>query len=58
MDESYKELYKEGKIEAFINRKELLRDLLQKSQDSKLVRIIEKETGLQSDLNDEKVELI
>ncbi len=46
MDQSYKDLYKEGNIEAFINRKELLKDLLAKSQNSKLVRIIEKETDL------------
>lgn len=59
MDDEYKELYKEGKIEAFIKRKELLLDLLQKSHDSKLVRIIEKETNLHSELdNDEEVDLI
>ncbi|MBN1331392.1 ion transporter [Candidatus Dojkabacteria bacterium] len=47
MDDSYKALYKEGKIEAFIKRKELLQDLLSHSKDSKFVRIIEKETPLQ-----------
>lgn len=46
MDDEYKALYKEGKIEAFIKRKELLADLLAKNTDSKLVRIIEKETEL------------
>ncbi len=48
MDDQYKELYKQGNIEAFIRRKELLKDLLDKNDDSKLIRIIEKETPLVS----------
>jgi len=61
MDDAYRELYKEGNIEAFIKRKELLTDLLRKNTDSKLLRIIEKETVLNPDDGDEdkeKVELI
>lgn len=58
MDDAYKSLYKEGKIEAFIRRKDLLQDLLTNVKDSKLVRIIEKETTLESEINDEKVELV
>jgi|GEM_PF-2129971 len=60
MDDDYKSLYKEGKIEAFIKRKDLLSDLLTKSEDSKLIRIIEKETTLSSEAeqNDEEVEVI
>ncbi|MBD3280219.1 hypothetical protein GF389_01700 [Candidatus Dojkabacteria bacterium] len=46
MNDEYKALYKEGKIEAFIKRKDLLQDLLSNSSDSKFVRIIEKETTL------------
>lgn len=51
MDDDYKNLYKEGNIEAFLYRKELLQDLLNKSNDSKLIRIIEKETNLSRDMN-------
>ena len=46
MNDEYKALYKEGKIEAFIKRRDLLQDLLAHSNDSKFIRIIEKETSL------------
>ena len=58
MDDEYKALYKEGKIEAFIKRKELLQDLLVSSNDSKLVRIIEKETNLESQKSNEEIGLV
>lgn len=54
MDDDYKNLYKEGKIEAFLYRKELLKDLLDKNDDSKLLRIIEKETQLTRDGNSQE----
>lgn len=46
MNDEYKALYKEGKIEAFIKRRDLLQDLLAHSKESKFIRIIEKETSL------------
>jgi voltage-gated potassium channel Kch len=49
MDDEYKNLYKQGNIEAFIKRKELLKDMLQNGRDSKLIRIIQKETPLEQD---------
>ena len=58
MDDEYKSLYKEGKIEAFIKRRDLLQDLLANSTDSKLVRIIEKETNLESKEDGEVVDLV
>lgn len=54
MDDDYKGLYKEGNIEAFLYRKDLLKDLLDKNDDSKLLRIIEKETQLTKDDNAER----
>ncbi len=57
MDDDYKKLYKEGNIEAFIKRKDLLKDLLTKSADSKFIRIIEKETSLQSNYNRDREEV-
>lgn len=56
MDDAYKDLYKIGNIEAFINRKDLLSDLLNKNHDSKLVRIIQKETPLSPNVEEPKAD--
>lgn len=56
MDDEYKDLYKQGNIEAFIKRKELLKDMLERDRDSKLIRIIEKETHLEDEIGENKEE--
>ncbi len=48
VDESNKDLFKLTNIDGFINRKELISDLLQNNPNPKLLRIIEKESQLVS----------
>lgn len=46
-DETFRELFKEKYVDGFITRKELLNDLLIKeAEDSKLIRVIDKETKI------------
>lgn len=59
VSDDMKDLFKEGNIDAFIDRKVLLRDLLENNDDPKLIRIINKQTNLDDKVEeDESVELI
>ena len=59
MDPEMKGLFKESNIDAFIDRRELLKDLLERNEKPKLIRIINKQTDLDDRIEeDEKVDLI
>lgn len=59
MKDELKELFKKSNIDSFIDRKELLNDLLDSNDDPKLIRIINKQTDLDDRVKVEsKIELI
>jgi len=59
IDSEMRSLFKQSKIDAFIDRKELLKDLLEQNKNPKLIRIINKETDLDEKIEkDTKIDLV